>query len=201
MEAKPMSKRNIYWIIGGVLIVVLLAGGAFMAMRLLNARAQGPLGMGGGGGMLQFNSGGKSQSVMIKQIPAPELPKQAADLRGQVASVQNNSIYVAQQDKIRVAVINGQVQQQPTPSGPSTEVVVSKETKIYRDVTMDDMAKPAPGASGSTMQVQQKVEAADISAITPNSFVQVWGQRRGDRLNAEVIVVMGIAVINKPGGK
>ncbi len=188
--------KKIVFIVGGVLVVALLAGGAFMAMRLVNAKAQGAAGI---GGLMQFTGGGGKGSVYFKQIPASELPKQAADLRGLVTSVQNNSIYVAQADKIQMAVINGVQQQQPTPSGPSTEVVVSKDTKIYRDVTMENFQSPST-ASG-TVQIQQKLDPADISAITANSYVQVWGQRRGDRINADVVVVMGIGVAKGTGGK
>ena len=189
-----MNKRTIFIIAGAVVVVALLAGGAFMGMRQLNVRTQ----FGGGGpGLPMVPGGGKGGvSVMFKQVPAPELPKQAADLRGMVTSVKDNSVYVAPMDNVKVAVINGVQQQMSTPTGPSTEVVVGKDTKIWRDVTMESMPNPPIGAgnSGSPVQVQQKVEPADISAITPNSFVQVWGQRRGDRLNADTIVVMGIGV-------
>ena len=190
-----MNKRTILIVAGAIAVVALLAGGAFMGMRQLNVRTQ----FGGGGPGLSMVTGGGGKgavSVMIKQVPAPELPKQATDLRGMVTSVKDNSIYVSPMDKIQVAVINGVQQQMSTPTGPSTEVVVGKDTKIWRDVTMESMPKPPTGAgnSGSPVQVQQKVEPAEISAITPNSFVQVWGQRRGDRLNADTIVVMGIGV-------
>ena len=187
-------KKTLIWIIGGVLIVVLLAGGAFMAMRLLGAKTL--IGGGPGGPSLSMvtKGGGAGSSVFFKQVPAPELPKQAPDLRGMVTSIQNNSIFVSQADKIQVSVINGVQQNLSTPTGPATEVVVSKDTKIWRDTTMDNMPKPGASSSGGPMQIQQKVEAADISAITSNSFVQVWGQRRGDRITADVVVVMGIGV-------
>ncbi len=193
-------KKTIYFVVGGIVAVVLLAGGAFMAMRLLNAKAQNIAGAGGNKGlMLQSNGPGGKQSVYMKQIPAPELPKQTPDMRGQIVSIQNNSIFVAQQDKFTVAVKNGVVQQQPTPVGPYTEVVVSKETKIYRDVTMENMPKPSGNSSpDNPVEIQQKVEPVDVSGIASGSMVQVWGQRRGDRLIADVLVVSGMAVI---GGK
>jgi hypothetical protein len=150
---------------------------------------------GGGGPGGQMSANGKS--TMFSITPSSLLPKQAADLSGQVVSVKDNSIFVGQTDKFQMLVTNGQVQQQPTPSGPTTEVVVSKDTKIYRDVTMENMPTPSASSSGGTLQLQQQLADADISAVTANSstFVQVWGQRRGDRLNADVIVVRGLSVI------
>jgi hypothetical protein len=191
--------KKIYLIIGSVLVVALLAGGAFMAMRLLNAKTQSSMNPGGKGSNLIMQSqggpgGGKAQ-FYAKQIPAPELPKQTIDLRGQVVSVKDNSIFVGQMDKFVMGVKNGVVQQQPTPPGPYTEVVVSKDTKIYRDITMENMPTPSANSSpDNPAEIQQSVELVDVSAITPSSMVQVWGQRRGDRLIAEVMVVTGIGV-------
>jgi hypothetical protein len=194
--------KKVFLVIGGILIVALLAGGAFMTMRLLNAKAQN---FAGGKGNMSFSSAGGpggAKSVMIKLKPAPELPTQAADLRGLITDIQDNSLYVAQMNNIQVSVSNGKTQMlQPTPAGPYTEVVVSKDTKIWRDVTMEDNKQPSGGTADQPVEIQQKVEASDISAIAAGSFAQIWGQRRGDRLIADTIVVQGIAVIKGGGGK
>lgn len=196
--------KKIFLVIGGILMVALLAGGAFMAMRLLNVKAQVFNGKGGGPEMSLNSKGGPGggKSVMMKLIAAPELPTQNADLRGLITDIKDNSLYVAQMNNIKVSVINGNTQMlQPTPEGPYTEVVVSKDTKIWRDVTMEDNQQPSGGTADQPVEIQQKVEASDISAIASGSFVQVWGQRRGDRLIADAIVVTGIAVIKGNGGK
>jgi hypothetical protein len=199
--------KKIVLAIGAVLVVAVLAGGAFMAMRLLNTKSLSASGKEGGGANLMTLSqsdgkgGGGGQTFYAKQIPAPELPKQASDLRGQAVSLKDNSIFIGQVDRVTMAVINGVQQTQPTPPGPYTEVVVSKETKIYRDTTMDSMPKPSSGSSADHPQeIQQKVAATDLASITSGSMLQVWGQRRGDRLIADVVVVMGIGVFKgKPG--
>ncbi len=145
---------------------------------------------------------GGGQTFSLNLIPAPELPKTTADLRGMITSVQNNSIYIAQADKMMFAVqANGQVAA-PTPSGPSTEVVVSKDTKIYRDTTMDNMPKPSGNSSpDKPQQIQQTLQLVDISAVTAGNgaAAQVWGQRRGDRINADIIVITA-PIVAKPGG-
>ncbi len=209
-------KKKVLIGVGAVLGVALLAGAVFMAVRLLNAKASanGPaIPLAGLGGP----DSGKT-SFQIQMTPAPELPTAHADLVGQVTSIQDNSIFVAEMSKSsaggNVVIVGKEVQgggssgdsgptiyqTAPTPSGPVTEVVVSQSTVIYRDVSMNNVPKPQPGSSTS-IGVQQVVELTDISSISDSSMVQVWGQKRGDRLIADVIVVMGIAVFNSGGGK
>ncbi len=210
-------KKKILIGIGGVLAVALLAGGAFMAVRLLNtkAAANGPgaplAGLGG--------SGSGKVSFQLQMTPAPELPSARADLTGQVTNIQDNSIFVAEMSKAsgggaNVVIVGKAVSgsgssngsgpstnsESPTPSGPVTEVVVSQNTTIYRDTTMNSVPKPQAGTT-TNIGVQQVLEPADISSISDSSLVQVWGQKRGDRLIADIIVVMGTAIIQSAGGK
>jgi hypothetical protein len=203
-DVKKSSRKTIYWIIGGVLIVALLAGGVFMAMRLLNQKPQQALN-GGGGGNLSLRTGGgpggAGKSVSIHIIPSKELPQQNADMRGMVVKIENNSLYVGEMQQMMVSNINGKISTSPTPAGPYTEVVVSQDTKVYKDVTMDSMPDPSTASNGTT-EVQQQLEAGSISDVVPgNTSVQVWGQKRGDRLIAEVVVLQGIGVIKGGPGK
>jgi hypothetical protein len=178
--------KKVYLIIGGLLIVALLAGGAFMAMRLLNARGQ--------------NTSGAEKSSKIKEIPAPEVPTQDADLSGRVISVKDNSLFVAEAGLDNISV--RRLLMQPTPPGPYTEVVVSKDTKIYRDATYDNVPTPSANSSGGAVQqIQQKMDPVDISAVPANSYAQVWGQRRGNRVNADIIVVLAPVVVSGAGGQ
>jgi hypothetical protein len=192
--------KKVLFIIGGVLIVTLLAGGAFMAMRLLNTNAQQtgdlPKGASGSGLSIQSSGPGGKASFSVQINPSPELPKRTPELRGMVTQTKDNSIFVGQMDKMTAMVVNGQVQAQPTPEGPYTEVVVSKDTKVFRDATMDSMPDPSKLSSSGTTKVDQKLELTDISAVVSgNSNIEVWGQMRGDRLIAEVIVIHGLSVM------
>ncbi len=214
-----MKKKILIGIVA-ILGVALLAGAAFMAVRLLNtkASANGPAaplaGLGGSGG-----AGSGKFSIQIQMTPAPELPSARADLTGQVTNIQDNSIFVAEMSKAsnggNVVIVGKAVSggggssndsgpstnsEAPTPSGPVTEVVVSQSTVIYRDTTMNSVPKPQAGSSVN-IGVQQTLELADISSISDSSMVQVWGQKRGDRLIADIIVVMGTAIFNSGAGK
>jgi hypothetical protein len=187
--------RKIILGIGGALVVVLLAGAAFMAMRLLNTKSTPGNGLEGGpgAGMVTGGKGGGGAMVAIHIEPDPNanLPKQEPDMIGQVATVKDNSFFVSvPSDSAGVQIHRtGDNEPQPTPAGPYNEVVITEKTKIWRDATMDNMQKPGNGSSEQT--VQQKLEETDSSIIIANAFVQVWGQKRGDRLIADVMVVVG----------
>ncbi len=174
-------KKIILIAFGAVLGTALVAGAVFMAVRLLNNRASA-----GGPGMPPAGAGGPGGTVfMLKLTPAPELPVVHADLTGVVTRIQDNSLFVTE--------TTHQSTNEP-PSGPVTEVVVSQKTVIYRDTTLDNV--PAPRAGTTTnLAVQQVVEPAVVSSISTDSFVQVWGQKRGARLNADVILVQGTEVV------
>ncbi len=176
-------KKKILLGIGAVVGLVLLSGAVFMAVRLLNtvASTNGP-GMPPAGA----SSPGKGGTVfMLKLTPAPELPVIHSDLTGVVTRIQDNSLFVTQATH---------VSSDAPPSGPVTEVVVSPKTAIYRDTTLDTVPAPRPGTN-TNLGVQQVVEAASVSSISTDSFVEVWGQRRGDRLIADTILVQGTEVV------
>jgi hypothetical protein len=173
-------KKKIFIGMGAVIGVVLLAGAVFMAVRLINSIASGNgpgilAGLGGG-------SGNTSVTFMLKLTPAPELPVTHADLEGDVTNIQGNSIFVAFRPNTSA------------PAGPATEVVVSQKTMIYRDITLDTVPSPQPGTNTS-LGAQQVLEPADLSSISDFSHVQVWGQKRGDRMIADFIVVQGTEVV------
>jgi len=170
-------KKKVFIGFGAVLGIALLAVAAFLAVRLMNSSASGSnsllAGLGGGGDThVQF---------MVRLTPAPELPVVHPEKIGIVASVQDNSIFVSS--------ATNQSSDAPTPPGPYTEVVVSKDTKIYRDITLDNV--PPPPSGTTDLALQQVVEPADLSSITPNSFVNVWGPTHGSRLVADTILVQG----------
>jgi hypothetical protein len=183
-------KKKIIIGISAVLGVALLAGAAFMAARLFGAAQPDQAGAPGSG----------SASTKFKLTPAPEVPQTDPDLAGQVTEIRDNSIFVTtlparnRPDSADVigkdAAVGGQ---SATPSGPVTEVVVSKDTLIYRDTTKDNIPMNASGSSVTILK--QIVEPIDVSQIARDFRIQVWGERRGDRMIAKKIIVAGARVI------
>ncbi len=71
--------------------------------------------------------------------------------------------------------------------GPIVEVVVTRDTLIYRDETETPDPSSADIESGehTVQQIVRLVESLD--ELGSNTEVQVWGERRGDRVVAAVL--------------
>ena len=192
-----MKKRIL--IIGGIVVlVVLLAGAAFVGGRLLTG--QGLPGQASPGGLSMVTSqGGGEQRISVQTIPAKELPQTPADARGIFDHRKDNSIFVGT-GNVKMMVLknqqSGQVQTSSSHSGPTVEVVVSPQTIVYKDVTMQQYngGKP-PGGSG-TIKVQQVVEPGSLDEIGENSDITAWGKKTGDRIIADVLVYTPPPVMN-----
>lgn len=195
-------KRSV--LIGGVFaILVLLAGAAFVAGRLLKARQQ-PIGamsvpMGG-------VAGGGQVTVELRMESAEELPDSPPDVIGAFARREDNSIFVNEASGGGIAVsvsesgadtagggiaVSGSGAD--TADGRQIEIVVANETLVYKDVT----AESGPPSGGT---IRQQVEPGSIDGIGENSVLVAWGERRGDRLVARVLVYSEPMMITAPGG-
>ncbi len=188
-----MNKKMIY-IIAGLAGVIILAGGAFFAMRLMN---NGQNAQEGGGGMkmsIGSSGPGGSKSFSIDLVPAPEVPAQEADARGLIKSLKDDNFIVQGGNNMIVAKNeDGEVSVQS--DGPSNEVVITKDTKIYRDVTFDTHEP-----SGDE-KIQQVIEPMEAEEIEKNDMVNVWGSKRGDRLIADFILLTRPVILNRGEGK
>lgn len=184
-----MKKRIL--IIGGIIVlIVLLAGAAFVGGRLLTG--QGLPGQVAAGGINMVTlGGGKEQGISIQTIPAKELPQTPADARGLFDHRKDNSIFVGT-GNVRMMVIknqqSGQVQTSSSHTGPTVEVVVSPQTIVYKDVTMQQYNGGKPPSGSGVIKVQQVVEPGSLDEIGENSDITAWGKKTGDRIVADVLV-------------
>jgi hypothetical protein len=64
------------------------------------------------------------------------------------------------------------------------EVVVTSQTKIYKDVTAKQFNGPPPEGQ----KVQQVLEPGSLEEIGQGSMITVWGRKTGDRFIADVLV-------------
>ncbi len=137
-------KSRLPYIIGGILVVLLLAGAAFVGARLLNGQGLPFVSAGGGSGP-SLSLGGP---VSFKKDPS------------------------------------GKVETSSNHDGPTLEVVVTSQTKIYKDVTMNQFDGPPPEGQ----KIQQTLEEGSLDEIGQNSMITVWGKKTGDRFIAEILV-------------
>jgi hypothetical protein len=192
MEAFEMKRRS--WIVVGlVVLIMLLAGAAFVGGRLLNN--QPAQATGNGGLMIKGGPGGGEQTFSLELVPAKELPATPPDATGLFAERKDNSIYVTIGNKFMVQVDeDGTVNTQTEGNGDKLEVVVTGETQIYKDVTQAGLEGPPP----SDGKVQQQVAPGSLDEIGSSSFVSAWGERRGDRVIAKVLMYSQPMMIRKP---
>jgi hypothetical protein len=185
----PAPRRSrLPYIIGGIILILLLAGAAFVGARLLNGQGL-PLLSSGGPFFSLEEGGGKNVRINTGDIlPAKELPQTPADERGLFDHRQDNSIFIGT-GKVMMSVKkdqSGQVETSSSHDGPTVEVVVTSQTKIYQDVTMQQLN----GAPPEGQKIQQVVELGSLDEIGQNSMITVWGRKTGDRFIADVIVYM-----------
>jgi hypothetical protein len=172
------------FILSGI-IILFLAGAAFVGARLLNGQRL-PFISGGPIFSLDEN-GGKNVRINVDDIlPAKELPQTPADVRGLFDRRQDNSIFIGT-GQVTVGVErdqSGKVETTSHHDGPVVEVVVTAQTKIYKDVTM----RQFEGAPPEGQKIQQVLESGSSDEIGQASLLTVWGKKTGDRFIAEILV-------------
>jgi len=180
MQAHIMKKRLL--ITGSVVILVaVLAGAAYVGGEMLVGRRQGSNPFVG-----LSNSGKAGGGLYLTVVPAQGIPTSPPAAIGAFIRRADNSIFIGNSSK--------QVQIQPANQGggavavvtPSSamELVITTRTQIYSDVTSRQFTTPPQ--NGQT--VQQVVERGQVGEIGEGSTIQVWGQRDGDRIIADVLL-------------
>ena len=191
----PKSKKTLLLIISALMLVAILTAAAFLAGRLMNRKpsSQQPQILGGtvGDGPFTIAGGLESSGVVVGEQtigldfqPAKELPTTPPVTAGLFTRRLDNSIFVGTGMSVSVMTADtGGDAQSPVTSydGPEVEVVITKETLIYRDVTKFDLENPSAA-------VQQELEPGSLEDLNSQNMVSVWGQKTGDRLVAEVIL-------------
>ncbi len=164
-----MNRKQLLTGLGAVFGVALVVGAVYVGVNLMTS---GTLGL----GSLQLpGSNASPEKGSYEIIPAPELPQTQPDLVGAVVEVTDNGFSVRADS--------------PDGSGPLSEVVITGSTKVYQDATarnaqMGTLPRTADG------NIQQIIESYEARAIQANNILTVWGERRGDRLIASVVLVL-----------
>jgi len=158
-------KKTILIVGGIVVLVVLLAGAAFVGGQLLTG--QGLPGLSSGPLVLKGPDGSQQIRIQPGDIqPAKELPRTPEDVRGVFDHRKDNSLFVGtgvvlrtvQQDQ------NGNVTSSSTQDGPVVEVVVTPQTIVYSDVTNRQFNGQPPSG-----KIQQVVEPGSLDEIGKDS--------------------------------
>ncbi len=168
-------KRSI-WTVIGVVSVLLLTGAAFVGGRMLNTQNQSD-DEGNVFGSVTTRGFGGARSFDI--LAADEIPPSSPDASGILIQREDNSLIVGTGD-VEIHVDDGEIGS--SHSGPEVEVVVTHDTAVYCDET-DYTASAAKDG-----KIQQVLKPTSLEEIETNSTISAWGEKRGDRLFAEVLV-------------
>ncbi|HBY94492.1 MAG TPA: hypothetical protein DEP84_11130 [Chloroflexi bacterium] len=163
---RPMEQRRWAWWGGVALMIVLLLGAAFVGGRLLAQQNVAPV----------------TQGVRLSR-PA-ELLEEPPVTMGSVEKVEGKTIILEMPAGEGGVVYSG-------PGGTTKkegewkqiQVVVTQDTKIYRDIPI----KPEELQRGGQRQLQ--VEEVTLADVKVGEQIEVWGQKIGDRVLAEVIYI------------
>ena len=169
-------------------LVALVGAGVFTAARLLSAQneiVEAPV------GAMVFEDvmdDGSGNPVTVKTVilPAPELPQRPSEASGALVREEDNSYFVGTGSvSVSVNVVNGETSTAVDHSGPEIEVVAGRDTQFYRDVTEVSFT----AAESKEQTLQQEVVAVEQPETMPaGANIQAWGEQRGDRVFADIIV-------------
>ena len=178
-----MQKKRLYLLFG--IAIVLVGVAAFIGGRMLNGTV-GNVDLGGP------NTG--RVSISIDEItPAPELPPRKPDITGMFIERKDNTLIMqAVSFAVGLGGISGESPMDED-SGIQVEIVITGQTKIFRDVTQF----PAP-VNGEIHNVQQAAEEGTLDDLNAQSFLNIWGRRGGDRIIADTIFYTNPQSIKKP---
>ena len=178
-----MQNKKLYIIFG--FVVILVGAAAFIAGRFLN-------------GDIDFAGWGDEPypgrvSISINDVtPAPELPTLQADVTGRFIERNDNTILV-QSIPLDLGVGGVADENVDRSYDVKVEIVVTGETKIYKDVT--EIPEPV---NGQIKNLQQSVDEGTLEDINTDTFVTAWGRHSGERIIADVLFYTNPKMIKKP---
>ncbi len=189
-----VKKNKTPWLIGGILVVILIAGAAFVGGSLLNKQA----GISPGVNEIEF-------------AEAEELPQSEPEVSGVVTAIDGDTLTVQEFNMNFTLGMSGEGGVYAEPGtiveseedtegsiaidffgadGPILEIVTNRDTIIFKDVTSTGYISyssedPPPELPE---KIQREVEPGTLDEIGNGSMVTIWGERRGDRIIADVVV-------------
>jgi hypothetical protein len=182
-------KRAISIVAAVMSLVLLLAGGAYMTGRLLSP---GPEAGDGDGPTIKVGMG-KGPLTEVVFVRAEECPTEDPDVAGAFHRRQDNSIFVnettdgfhiSQDDSGSFTITNT--------TGKMHEVVVTGETAVYVDSTNEQLDEAM-----SDGKLYQKLGPGTVEEMADLSYIRAWGEKRGDRLIASVLIYTRPPVVNR----
>ena len=155
-------------------LVIVLAGAAYLAMQFVFPGTASSLGLAVIG--VDGKPAIRLQAGELLGTRVPELPAKDPDVNGSLTDRMGNSLMVNIMNKG-----NGDSSED---LDPNYEVVITRDTRVYRDATLDSVTK-----QDSIQNLNMVVEPMAVENIHTGDIIHAWGEIRGDRLVATVVLV------------
>jgi hypothetical protein len=189
-----MNTKQIWLIVGGIALVAILAAAAYFGAQMLNApQGASAAAEGGISGQrvmeIAVDDGSGRRMARITFEPAPELPDRPPEAAGVFTRKEDNSYFVGTGNiELSVEVVNGVRSVNLSNDGPEVEVVVTRDTMLYEEVT--EHPTPDQFPESGEMVIPQELQPLDSlpEDLGNNVELQVWGEQSGDRIIAGVFV-------------
>lgn len=175
------KKSNKGFIAGGVVILFLLLAAAFVGGKLF---AQDTTAMAGPADTQPIvkEIGELAQMVELPQMEsAAEQPARAPEAKGLFIGRTDDTLTLGTGNIIAMISTEPDAVPEFSYDGIEIDVVMTNQTKLFADVTEYTLGQTA---------VEQKLEKLEnLDDLQENAFMNVWGQRDGNRIVAETIII------------
>jgi hypothetical protein len=205
---RKVSRRGAL-VAGGVGVIALLGGAAVVASRL-SAPPQAS-----DGGVMAAAPGSSAGVPAGQPIQrtfkgpniknAPEVPSAPPDVQGIFRKREDNSLFIGTGNiTLAIPPMNASGENSTggemtaDSDGPEIEVVVTRKTQLFKDITPITMAAIESGAE--IQQTLEPIESLDALAesLGKADGLSVWGTRNGDRYVASLILYRPPVMLSAP---
>ena len=187
-EESVEKKSNKGLMIGGVMILLLLLAAAFMGGQMLapkEAVAISSVTQADEMANLVLRDGDIPEGGEMFSIPdlqaAPQLPSSPPETTGLFVERTDDTL------RVGTGSVTAMISTEPGAvpefnyDGIAVDVLVTNRTQLYEDVT--------EYALGQTAVQQELIKLENLDDLQENTLIQVWGQRDGDRIIADFIII------------
>jgi hypothetical protein len=172
-----MPVRRLIFMLGIAVLVVGVA--AFLGGRLLTQRVD-PVGP----------DAPFPEDFRSLIVPAPELPTTLPDVTGPFVTQHDNTIIVEMKSLEAGSLAFALPSNTRNEGGPQVEILLTRETLIYRETT-----NPGEPLSAENRSIRQTVEPASPEDLDARSMIMAWGRKQGDRVIANVLMYSDLVAV------
>lgn len=183
MTEETIGKKNnrVGFIVGGTFVLLLLLAATFLGGKLM-AQGEGGVPLADVAQPITLQDGNVAQSIPAPQMEmAAELPARAPETKGLFVGRTDDTLTIGTGNVMAMISTEPNAVPEFSYDGIQQNVLVTNNTRLYIDRT--------EYAFGQTA-VQQKLEEVEsLDVLTENAILEVWGERSGDQIVAEAILM------------